>query len=151
MVFAGAQRLVTPTFLCQPDTSGCVYWDPSGTLQSALEFGPLNSHILIFSETGSVRVRAPGTGDNAQVAWASGPIRVTWRTSTSGVTRALFNGVQQFSLNPSTATAQTSSLRLGELNGFYPLVGAIGEVVFSDTAWSDVELDTVDAAMAARW
>jgi len=45
--------------------------------------------------------------------------------------------------------------RLGVIVGivsppsFYRCIGAIGELVFADTEWTDAEMDAVDAALAA--
>lgn len=152
MIFSGAQQLLTPAFLCQPGTSGSVVWDPSATSQAALELGPLNSHVLVFAEAGFARVRAPGAGDQAQIPWTSGQLRITWRTSPSRVIRAIINGGVHTSLGPSLAVTQTAPLSIGMLGGsYYPLDGAVGEVLFADTEWSDAEMDTLDAALAARW
>lgn len=152
MIFSGAQQLLTPAFLCQPGTSGAVVWNPSATNQAALEFGPLNSHVLVFAEAGFARVRAPAAGDQAQIAWTSGQLRMTWRTSTGGVIRAIINGGVHTSGGASAAVAQTAPLSIGMLGGgYYPLVGAVGEVLFADAEWSDAEMDALDAALAPRW
>ena len=124
---------------------------PTAAPQAAFEFGVINTHSSSFIETGTARARAPGAGD-AAVAAVFGKTRVTWRTSTTLVTRALFDGTAATSGAVGTATAQNSTLKVGVLDaGFFPLTGAIGELIFAAAEWSDAQMNAVDVAMAARW
>lgn len=151
IVFTGAHNLTTPAFYCGASVSGSVVWSPTATSQAAFEFGPLNSHVLCFVESGHYRVRAPGAGD-AAIPFVGGAVRMTWRTSPSQRTRVLFNGAETLAAGMSSAIGRMASLRVGSLDGgVYPLNGAIGELVFASSEWTDEQMESIDAFMAERW
>lgn len=154
IVFAGTQYLETPSFsVATGSTSGCCYWHPTAD-SGAFGFAGFSSHVTLLAVSGGMYVLAPGaTSEGTAVASFAVPHRVVWRTVAGGASRVIVDGVTAVGAGANTAIARSGTLKIGcaAPPAFYFATGAIGEIVFSDTEWTNAQMNEMDAAMAARW
>lgn len=153
--FAGAQRMVTPSFAMGARSSGACVARFSATNMGAFQFGPLNSHHSVLtqntpSDQVKVRAMAGGAGDAGIAASYPQSAVLAWAFDASGGT-VVVNGTS-VAMGASAIASLTDVLTIGDLTGgIFALTGAIHEVVLIDAVISGANLTALHSGMRTKW
>jgi hypothetical protein len=155
IVFAGAQRMVTPAFSMGAASSGFAVVRFTAMFQGAFQFSTLNTHTsLIVQNTGSgdfVRLRSTPVGDIKDPVTFPRSLVVAWAQDGAGGA-AYFDGVYRVAAVAGSPAAAAAVLSIGDITGgIWPLVGGIKELCFIDAKVGTEDLALMSSAALERW